>query len=156
MLINLIAHNLKTRGMQILMLIILMSMISSLVFPQTFQPITNFPPGSYGIFSQNFSIVQDKRGIIYIANFGCVLEYDGVQWRKYITKNYTPVVSLNIDQNGRVYVGAFSEFGYLDYDSSGRQVYTDLTSLLPDSLQDFISLNFINVIYEIVVINPYV
>lgn len=155
MLINLIAHILKTRGMQILMLIILMSMISSLVFPQTYQPITNFPPGSYGIFSQNFSIVQDKRGIIYIANFGCVLEYDGVQWRKYITKNYTPVVSLNIDKNGRVYVGAFSEFGYLDYDSSGRKVYTDLTSLLPDSLQDFISVKFIHVIDEIVVFNAF-
>jgi hypothetical protein len=43
--------------------------------------IQNYAPKDYHADSQNWAIVQDRRGIMYFGNSDGVLEYDGVSWR---------------------------------------------------------------------------
>lgn len=69
---------------------------------------------------QTWAFVQDPRGVIYAGNQPGTMEYDGATWRMIPTPNNSFVRSLDIDSNGRIYVGAQSDFGYLAPDSTGQ------------------------------------
>ena len=88
--------------------------------------IRNFRPRDYAAQSQNWAIVQDQRGLIYVANGEGVLEFDGERWRLITTPRRTVVRSLAVDGNGRVYVGALGEVGFLAPDRDGRMAYVSL------------------------------
>lgn len=76
---------------------------------------------------QNFAVVQDARGIVYVANFNGVLEYDGEHWSLIPLDNREMVRSLAVAGDGRVYVGGYNAMGYLQADEHGRTRYVDLT-----------------------------
>ena len=97
--------------------------------------ITNYPPDVYKAASQNWAIVQDKRGVIYFGNNVGVLEYDGVSWRLIKTPNI--VRSLAIDSTGRIYVGLNADFGYLHTDSLGNYQYRSLKEKIPSQHFEF-------------------
>ncbi|MBI4646414.1 MAG: SpoIIE family protein phosphatase [Bacteroidia bacterium] len=88
--------------------------------------IRNYSPKEYKSGAQNWAIVQDKRSIMYFGNNECVLEYDGVTWRKIIVGNNSPVRSLSVDKHGKIYVGGVNELGYLIPDSTGKLYYFSL------------------------------
>ncbi|HLP48988.1 MAG TPA: hypothetical protein VK469_23810, partial [Candidatus Kapabacteria bacterium] len=46
-----------------------------------FKYIKNYSVEEYKLHPQNWSVLQDKRGLIYIGNNGGLLEFDGVSWR---------------------------------------------------------------------------
>src|SRR5580658_3125757 len=46
--------------------------------------VTNFHPNDYHSFPQNFSVIEDDRGLMYFGNQGYLLEYDGVKWKKIV------------------------------------------------------------------------
>jgi signal transduction histidine kinase/CheY-like chemotaxis protein len=98
--------------------------------------IKNYLTSDYNATPQNWAIVKDKRGIMYFANTGGVLEYDGVSWRIIEIKNEV-VRTLAIDEDGIIYVGGIDEFGYLSPDSTGKMEYTSLISLLPEDDKEF-------------------
>jgi serine phosphatase RsbU (regulator of sigma subunit) len=100
-------------------------------------PIVNYSPGEYRGASQNWSIIQDQRGIMYFGNNAGVLEYDGENWRKIRVTNESIVRSLAIDTTGRIFVGAQDEFGYLHPNEQGDLVYKSLTDLLNDENKAF-------------------
>lgn len=93
-------------------------------------PIRNFNHRDYAGHSQNWAIVQDQRGLIYIANNEGVIEYDGSDWR-HISINGALSRCLDIDNEGRIWVGGQDELGYLAADSLGSIRYYSLTSKLP-------------------------
>ncbi|MBN1187658.1 MAG: SpoIIE family protein phosphatase [Bacteroidales bacterium] len=96
--------------------------------------IRNYTKEEYGASEQNWSVIQDKRGVMYFGNTDDgVLEYDGVNWRKIPVFN-SIVRSFAIDDNGKVYVGGLGEFGYLKPDAGGELKYVSL-SLDLDSAQ---------------------
>ena len=86
----------------------------------------HFEPQDYRHYPQNWSIVQDQRGIIYVANFDGLLEYDGNQWRFIETATNMVVRSLALGHDGRVYVGTNGDFGYLAPDSTNTLRYRPL------------------------------
>ena len=43
--------------------------------------IKNFSSKEYKTTPYNYGILQDNRGLIYVANYAGVLIYDGVDWR---------------------------------------------------------------------------
>ncbi|MCP4289869.1 MAG: lactonase family protein, partial [Gammaproteobacteria bacterium] len=88
--------------------------------------VQNFAPQDYDGHSQNWAIVQSQEGLIYVANSVGVLEYDGVSWRLIPISNRSTARSLAIDTDGRIYVGAQGELGYLAADSLGRMSYVSL------------------------------
>ena len=97
---------------------------SYLTAQETGKPfIRNYKPREYKASSANYSIVQDKRGILYFGNYKGVLEYDGLGWRLIPTSNRVQVRSLAADSNGQIYVGALGEFGMLSPDEKGQLQY---------------------------------
>jgi hypothetical protein len=59
-----------------------------------------------------------------------VLEYDGVEWRRIPVPGDPPVRSLATAEDGVVFVGAFSEFGYLAPDRTGQMHYLSLSDTI--------------------------
>ncbi|MCK4663789.1 MAG: SpoIIE family protein phosphatase [Bacteroidales bacterium] len=100
--------------------------------------IRNFSPKEYDGSSQNWAIVQDKRGFLYFGNNDGVLEYDGKNWRLIEVSNNSIVLSLSIDSNGTIFVGAIGEFGYMATDSTGLLSYISLKNKLSDVNTEFI------------------
>jgi signal transduction histidine kinase/ligand-binding sensor domain-containing protein len=98
--------------------------------------LRNFTPKEYQAQVRNWSMVQDKRGVMYFGNNGGVLKFDGNHWRL-IPVNNTIVRSLAIDKNDRVYVGAQGEIGYLDVDKQGKLNYVSLLHLLDSADRNF-------------------
>lgn len=88
--------------------------------------IRNYSKKEYKAFSQNWGVVQDKRGLLYFANGDGVLEYDGVNWRTIKLKGDQTAFAIAIDKNNIIYVGAISEFGYLEPNKYGELHYISL------------------------------
>ena len=95
--------------------------------------IVNYTPKDYTAHAQNWSSIQDDRGIMYFGNSYGVLEFDGNSWNIIKVTNESNVRSIDIDKIGRVFIGAKNEFGYLFPDSSGSMLYNSLSHLLPES-----------------------
>jgi len=90
--------------------------------------LTNYTTDDYMAHVQNWSVVKDNRGVMYFANFSCVLEYDGINWRKIFAENDYAVRSLAIDDYGTIYVGCEGAFGYLAPDSIGEMRYNSISA----------------------------
>ncbi|PIB36244.1 hypothetical protein BFP72_13015 [Reichenbachiella sp. 5M10] len=97
--------------------------------------ITTYSPKEYEAGMQNNDLLQDQRGLIYIANNYGLLEYDGSRWRIYSVSNGTKVRSVSLHANGSIYVGAQNQFGYFFPNPEGRMTYHSLSDLLPSPQQ---------------------
>lgn len=80
----------------------------------------NYSYKEYDHAPQNWGIVQDKNGIIYVANHGGVLTFDGVSWRIIGTPKYDTVRSMAVDQAGTVFMGKKRPFRNI---RRGHEVY---------------------------------
>lgn len=100
-------------------------------------PLINFPKKQYGAGTQNWSAVQDERGIIYWANNEGLLSYDGTSWSCLPIPNNTIIRSLAIAGDNRIYIGAQSEIGYFKPAENGTLLFTSLLSLLPETERSF-------------------
>lgn len=83
----------------------------------------------YGGTEQNWAIVKDNRGLLYVGNNDKgVLQYDGKNWKQIPIANNSIVRSLATDDMGIVYVGAVGDIGRLLPNKLGDLEYK---SLLP-------------------------
>ncbi len=98
--------------------------------------IRNYSRKDYKNQSQNWSIIQDKRGIIYVANQGMLMEFDGISWNDIPIPNKT-ARSLAMDDNGTIYVGGMNEIGYLASNATGALHYVSLIDLLDEKYRNF-------------------
>jgi len=96
--------------------------------------IRNYNPKEYGAHAQNWTITQDRRGVMYFGNGSGVLEYDGVSWRLLQLPNKANVRALALSEDGnRIYAGASGDFGYFAPDSMGRMRYVPLLPFVPEA-----------------------
>ncbi|PSR04920.1 MAG: histidine kinase, partial [Bacteroidetes bacterium SW_8_64_56] len=98
-------------------------------------PSEHYAPPEYQQDPQNWGIVQDDQGLIYVANNDGVLQYDGERWRLIPAAAGTFVRSLAADS--LVYVGAKGDFGVLRPDSLGVLRYTSFYEHIPEDESDF-------------------
>ncbi|HLP61627.1 MAG TPA: hypothetical protein VK186_22495, partial [Candidatus Deferrimicrobium sp.] len=116
---------------RLILLVIPVSLFYLHVFAETGSPfIRNYSPKEYNAHSQNWSVIQDNRGVMYFGNVDGVLEFDGVNWRLIRLPNFSMVRSLAIDKTGTVYVGGVGELGYLAPNKNGEIDYFSLLHLL--------------------------
>ena len=101
--------------------------------------IQNWSPSiiqSDGIDSapQNWDIEQAENGLIYVANLGELLVFDGTKWGKVQHTNALYTKALAKDKKGKIYVAANAEIGVVESDSLGRDAFVSLSSHLPEGL----------------------
>lgn len=126
---------------------LIMPLLFFVLFPSSISGVSEwgipfsryYLPPEYEGSTQVWAIAQDKRGVLYFGSSdGEILEYDGVSWRHIpLPDTLDTVRSLDMDENGTIYVGAAKELGYLAPDNSGALVYVSLMKHLPASEQNF-------------------
>jgi len=99
--------------------------------------ITNYAVEDYEAHAQNWSILQDKRGVLYFGNSIGLLEFDGNSWRLIRVTNRSIVRTMDMDNNGKIYVGGDGDFGYLGQDSLGQTQFFSLADRVPQEDRPF-------------------
>lgn len=100
--------------------------------------VTNFTKEMYRHQPRNLAIAQGKTGIMYFGNGDGLLEFDGTNWSILPMPNKSAVISLGVDEaDGKLYVGAQGEFGYIMPDSLGNISYVSLSKELPPGTAGF-------------------
>lgn len=89
-------------------------------------PVARFTP-DLDVYPQNFALAQSPDGVLYVGNSDGVLTFDGERWQVTPLPNGDIVRSLAADDAGRVYVGGYNQFGWLERDAAGREQFHDLT-----------------------------
>ncbi len=99
---------------------------------------TSFTEKDFGVSNQNSDIVQDSRGIIYLANDYGVLEFDGSQWN-IIQSPYNRSItwSLAFGADNKLYIGAQDFFGFIEYEGKAGLGVKSLVDLLPMQEKNF-------------------
>ncbi len=80
---------------------------------------------------QNFGVAADRRGLVYVANEGGLLIYDGAWWRALPIGKAKAAFSVTTDAAGRVAVGGVDELGIVESSASGELRFVSLLNLLP-------------------------
>ena len=101
-----------------------------------FKYFKNYTPDDYNLQPQNWAVVQDKRGFIYVGNVEGLAEYDSVSWRKIEVPNMV-VRSLAVDKKGIIYVGGINEIGYLAPSPNGSLQYVSLLEYINEKQRNF-------------------
>ena len=96
----------------------------------------NYTPEDYRAQPQNWDILQDKHGMIYVANQGSLLEFDGVSWKDIDIPNLT-ARSIAVDDGGTIYVGGKNEIGFLAPGPKGTLKYKSLRHHLAVAKKNF-------------------
>ncbi len=103
-----------------------LALVAQLSFSQL-PEIINYTTDDYPGHSTNFSAIEDTSGVIYFGNAYSVLEFDGISWRTINTNSVSPSCFAR-DSSGKVYVGLFSDLGYLDKNQTGQTYFVSLKS----------------------------
>lgn len=90
--------------------------------------IINFEKSTYQAHSQNWSIAQHPQGFLYFGNSSGMLEFDGQDWSLYHLPEKQKVRAVAADEQGRIYVGGYGEFGYWEADRKGQLHYHSISA----------------------------
>lgn len=98
------------------------------VFGQSQLPyvVRNFEKQEYKAENQNWSVTQDTRGFVYVANNAGLLEFDGVDWSFYPSPHGAVIRSVAVDDQNRIYTSGYREIGYWKREDQGPLVYHSL------------------------------
>lgn len=107
-----------------------------------------FSRKNYDAGTQNWIILQDSRGVIYVGNGQGVLEYNGRNWRLVELDNQSTVRSMAIAGDSTIFVAGENELGYLAPDSKGELQYRSLISHISREDRDFRAVWFVHAIHE--------
>ncbi len=94
--------------------------------------VTNYSNDDYTGHPTNYAIIEDDSGLIYVANAYSILEFDGITWRSISTNNISPS-AFTKDKSGKIYVGLYSDIGYLEKDARGETKFVSLANKIQES-----------------------
>lgn len=114
------------RAVSILIYLLLQICLGSLeaAVPQ----VINFEKSTYQAHSQNWSIAQHPQGFLFFGNSSGMLEFDGQDWSLYYLPEKQKVRAVAADEQGRVYVGGYGEFGFWQADAKGQLHYHSISA----------------------------
>ena len=93
----------------------------------------NYPIEVYQGASQSWAILQDKHGVIYVANTEGLLRYDGIRWDLISLPNREAIYYADIDSEGNIYTSSTYEIGVFKTGPGGKYEYHSLTHEMPAS-----------------------
>lgn len=82
--------------------------------------IRNFTATEYRAHKQNFDVITDHNGTVYVANFEGLLYYDYSQWRIIYTPGVTRITAVFCDSKGTIWTGGYNYIGRVKHDSNGN------------------------------------
>ncbi|MCK9255726.1 MAG: HD domain-containing protein [Bacteroidales bacterium] len=98
--------------------ILVLIFLVSLAFCQSFENgvpgYRNFSPRDYGQESQNFSVIQNKEGLMYFGNANGIMEFDNNTWRL-VKVAGKPILTIN--SKNEIYFGGYNEIGKIIYEN---------------------------------------
>lgn len=100
-------------------------------------PVQVYTPEDYNGSPQNWAVVQDERGLIYVGNTDGILEFDGQHWRKIHTERRTGIRSMALGPDGGIFVGGQGEIGYLAPDEMQQMRFVSLNPLINENERAF-------------------
>ncbi|HEX6097674.1 MAG TPA: GGDEF domain-containing protein [Thermoanaerobaculia bacterium] len=86
---------------------------------------------------QNFAIIEDQRGLIYLANNLGVVELDQHAARLITLPQRASALSLDLDRDNRIWAGGSGDLGYLAPDAQGELTFVSLLDRVPAAARDF-------------------
>jgi DNA-binding CsgD family transcriptional regulator len=100
--------------------------------------VRNFSRQTMKAGTQNWDVVQHENNWMYFANNTGLVEFDGNRWTLFPISNHTNVRALYYEkETGRIYAGAFNEFGYYERNRNGILMYHSLSETLGGKEKDF-------------------
>ncbi|MGD0341940.1 MAG: SpoIIE family protein phosphatase [Bacteroidales bacterium] len=119
----------------------------SILAQEVIYPATNYTTKDYGreFNPTNWSVTQDRSGIIYAANGFKLLEFDGRTWNSCPINKEAWILSLASDSSGIIYAGSQNEFGYFAPDRTKGLKYYSLSDSLKDGDQNFTNVRKIDI-----------
>ena len=99
--------------------------------------IRNYPKREYKAGTQNWGIAQDQKGFMYFANNEGLLVFDGVAWQLYKMPNSSLTRSVYVSESGGIFIGAYNEFGKMEYGINGKLEFKSLKNCIPADNQNF-------------------
>ncbi|MGB5190344.1 response regulator [Robiginitalea sp.] len=116
--------------------IFLLSLVPLTAQEQIGRPlITNYKYQEYDAAPINWWAVEDNNGIMYFANQGGPLQFDGVNWRRIDINGSSR--SMVKDDKGTIYIGGGGDFGYLTPGEKGEMEFVSLVDKIPDEHRIF-------------------
>jgi signal transduction histidine kinase/DNA-binding response OmpR family regulator len=106
--------------------------------PEEGRPLVRrYQPFEAGGGGQVWSIVQDRRGVLYFGTNAAALEFDGARWRRIETGDAGSVRAMALAEDGRIYLGTARDLGYLEPDAEGQMRFVSLADRLPADAPPF-------------------
>ncbi|MDQ3057728.1 MAG: hypothetical protein M3Q96_08380, partial [Pseudomonadota bacterium] len=88
--------------------------------------LQRFSPEDYRASPQHWAITTDRDGRLFVGNSEGVLRYDGEQWDLIELPGRHLARKVVAGQDGRIYVGSYDTFGWLQPTADGDMVYREL------------------------------
>ena len=104
-------------------------------FGQEHPPIVEYTTSIYKGDNQNWMVSQDTQKQILVANNAGLLVFNGEEWEQYPSPNET-ILRSAVYINGKIYTGAYMEFGFWEPDSTGKLQYTSLSDSIQEQIVD--------------------
>jgi diguanylate cyclase (GGDEF)-like protein len=111
--------------------------VPAMAMERGFPLIQAYDPALPEAETQSFGIVRDPRGVLYVANLGGVLVYDGAWWQIIPVGREKMVFALASDARGQIAAGGDDELGLLTPDAAGTLRFVSLRDRLPAAQRDF-------------------
>ena len=96
--------------------------------------VSNYSRSFLNSITGNWSILQDPEGVIYIGNYNGILVYDGQKIRNVYSNQGFPKTgltrSLIMDSKKTIYTIIGGEFGYLEKNKFGENIFYSLSDKL--------------------------
>ena len=105
------------------------------IYVETISP-ENYADPEVATGPQNWGVIQDSRGMIYVGNTDAVLEYDGEEWRTVAGTEGKMFFKFASGKDGRIYTGGIGDLGYIAPNELGQAEFHTLLDLLSPDKQE--------------------
>lgn len=96
-------------------------------------PIKKYSSEIYGGDNQNWMLSQASNNFIYVANNRGLLEFNGSDWRLYMSPNNSVMRAVNVIDD-KIYTGCYAELGYWSPNTLGVLEYVSLVPKLDKNM----------------------
>ena len=87
---------------------------------------THYNPGEYNFDNTNYALIQDKKGVVHMANRQGVLHYDGNGW--WLTKTPYSIFCL-VAEKDQIFVGGRNGLGAISNNGLQAMAFTSLDTI---------------------------